>query len=154
MNGAIIAIVNAKGGSGATTIALETARSMRRAGSKVAVVDGDLSGRRNVAVLLDSVRAFDAARTMNVYSSIQREGLTAVELTGILDNSFALRVEDVEKLVIELENENDVILVDAPTPFSAALRPFMQRASRIVVADYAASRTVFTEPRFERISGW
>ena len=134
MNGAIVAIVNAKGGSGATTIALETARSMRRGGSKVAVVDGDLSGRRNVAVLLDAVRAFDSARTMNVYSMIQREGLTAVELTGSLDNSFALRVEDVEKLVTELENENDIVLVDAPTPFSAALRPFMNRASRVVVA--------------------
>jgi pilus assembly protein CpaF len=134
MNGAIVAIVNAKGGSGATTIALETARSMRRAGSKVAVVDGDLSGRRNVAVLLDSVRAFDAARTMSIYSSIQREGLTAVELTGSLDNAFALRVEDVEKLVGELENDNDVVLVDAPTPFSAALRPFMMRASRVIVA--------------------
>jgi pilus assembly protein CpaF len=134
MNGAIVAIVNAKGGSGATTIALETARSMRRAGSKVAVVDGDLSGRRNVAVLLDSVRAFDAARTMSIYSTIQREGLTAVELTGSLDNAFALRVEDVEKLVGELENDNDVVLVDAPTPFSAALRPFMMRASRVIVA--------------------
>jgi pilus assembly protein CpaF len=107
---------------------------MRRAGSKVAVVDGDLSGRRNVAVLLDSVRAFDAARTMSIYSSIQREGLTAVELTGSLDNAFALRVEDVEKLVGELENDNDVVLVDAPTPFSAALRPFMMRASRVIVA--------------------
>jgi pilus assembly protein CpaF len=133
MNGAIVAIVNAKGGSGATTIALETARSMRRAGSKVAVVDGDLSGRRNVAVLLDSVRAFDAARTMSIYSTIQREGLTAVELTGSLDNAFALRVEDVERLVSELEGDHDVVLVDAPTPFSAALRPFMVRASRVVV---------------------
>jgi pilus assembly protein CpaF len=133
MNGAIVAIVNAKGGSGATTIALEAARSMRRAGSKVAVVDGDLSGRRNVAVLLDAVRAIDSARSMSVYSSIQREGLTAVELTGSLDNSFALRVEDVEKLVTELEADHDVVLVDAPTPFSAALRPFMLRASRVAV---------------------
>jgi pilus assembly protein CpaF len=71
---------------------------------------------------------------MSIYSSIQREGLTAVELTGSLDNAFALRVEDVEKLVGELENDNDVVLVDAPTPFSAALRPFMMRASRVIVA--------------------
>ncbi len=133
MSAAVVAVVNAKGGSGATTTALEVARAMRRAGSKVAVVDGDLSGRRNVAVLLDAVRAFDSARALNVYSTIQREGLTAVELVSSLDNSFMLRVEDVETLVDELDAEHDVILVDAPTPFSAALRPFMLRASRVAI---------------------
>jgi pilus assembly protein CpaF len=133
MSAAIVAIVNAKGGSGATTIALETARQLRRAGGRVAIVDADLSGRRNVGVMMDALRAFDTERSANVYSKIQREGMTVVELTGSLDNSFMLRVEDVEALVDELVDQNDLVLVDAPTPFSAAARPFMVRASRVVV---------------------
>jgi Mrp family chromosome partitioning ATPase len=62
MSAAIVAIVNAKGGSGATTIALETARQLRRAGGRVAIVDADLSGRRNVGVMMDALRAFDTER--------------------------------------------------------------------------------------------
>jgi pilus assembly protein CpaF len=133
MSASIVALVNAKGGSGATTIALEVARAMRRGGTKVAVVDGDLSGRRNVAVLLDAVRAFDAERSTAVYSIIQREGLTAVELTDSLDNSFMLRAEDVEAVADRIEPDHQVVLLDAPTPFSAPLRPLISRASRYVV---------------------
>jgi pilus assembly protein CpaF len=133
MSASIVALVNAKGGSGATTIALEVARAMRRGGTKVAVVDGDLSGRRNVAVLLDAVRAFDAARSTAVYSIIEREGLTAVELTDSLDNSFMLRAEDVEAVADCIQPDNQVVLLDAPTPFSAPLRPLISRASRYVV---------------------
>jgi pilus assembly protein CpaF len=133
MSASIVALVNAKGGSGATTIALEVARAMRRGGTKVAVVDGDLSGRRNVAVLLDAVRAFDAGRSTAVYSIIQHDGLTAVELTDSLDNSFMLRAEDVEAVANCIEPDNQVVLLDAPTPFSAPLRPLISRASRYVV---------------------
>ncbi len=133
MSATIVALINAKGGSGATTIAIEVARAMRRGGKDVALVDGDLSGRRNVAVLLDAVRAFDSERATTPYSTIRREGLTAVELTDNLDNSFMLRSEDVEAIADVLDAQNDVVLFDAPTPFSGALRPLITRASRYVV---------------------
>jgi pilus assembly protein CpaF len=133
MSAAIVALVNAKGGSGATTIALEVARNMRRGGKRVALVDGDLSGRRNVAVLLDAVRAFDVERSTSVYSFIERDGMQAVELIDSLDNSFMLRAEDVEAVANRLEAESEVVLLDAPTPFSAALRPLVTRVSRYVV---------------------
>ncbi len=133
MSAAIVALINAKGGSGATTITIEVARAMRRGGKEVAIVDGDLSGRRNVAVLLDAVRAFDAERGTSVYATIEKDGLQAVELTDSLDNSFALRPEDVEGIAQRLEGTSEVVLLDAPTPFSAALRPLMARVTRFVI---------------------
>ena len=133
MSAAIVALINAKGGSGATTIALEVARAIQRGGKEVAIVDGDLSGRRNVAVLLDAIRAFDAERSTTTYSVIQREGMQAVELTDSLDNSFMLRPEDVAGVAEQLEASADVVLLDAPTPFSTALRPLVSRATRYVI---------------------
>ncbi len=133
MSAAIVVLINAKGGSGATTLALETARSLRRGTAPVALVDGDLSGRRTLSVLLDAVRQFDANRTLGVYSLIASDGITAVELTDSLDNAFAIRADEIDSLVDKLAQNHDTIIVDAPAPFAGPLRPFMVRASRYVI---------------------
>jgi pilus assembly protein CpaF len=133
MSAPIVVLVNAKGGSGATTLAVEAARSIRRNGNSVALVDADLSGRRNVAILLDAVRTFDSNRSLGIYSMAEVAGLTAVELTDSLDNAFALRADEIDALVDKLVQRQDVVLVDTPTPFSGALRPFIARASRVLV---------------------
>ena len=86
-----------------------------------------------VAVLLDAVRAFDGERSTSTYSIIEREGMQAVELTDSLDNSFMLRAEDVSAVADRLEAGREVVLLDAPTPFSAALRPLIARATRYVI---------------------
>ena len=62
----------------------------------MALVDADLSGRRNVAILLDAVRTFDANRSLGIYSIAEVGGLTAVELTNSLDNAFALRPDEID----------------------------------------------------------
>jgi pilus assembly protein CpaF len=131
VNAPIIALINAKGGSGATTLAVEVAKMMKRNGS-VAVVDGDLTGRRNMAVILDTVSSFNNARTAAAYSVIQTQGMTAVEMTDSLDNSFLLRNDDVDKLVDSLMH-HDAIVIDAPQPFAAAVRPFIMRCSRFIL---------------------
>ncbi len=131
MNAPIIVLINAKGGSGATTLTVEVAQQMKKTGT-VAVVDGDLTGRRNMAVVLDVVRNFDNARAGGTYSVVRAAGITAVELTDSLDNSFMLRQDDVEGLLESL-GHHDVILVDAPAPFTAAVRPFVARAARFVI---------------------
>jgi pilus assembly protein CpaF len=133
MSAPIVVIINAKGGSGATTLALEASRTLKRIGGPVALVDADLSGRRTLSVLLDAVRQFDANRTLGVYSLIATGGITAVELTDSLDNAFALRPDEVDSLVDKLTQQHDIVLVDAPTPFAAAVRPFIARASRYVI---------------------
>jgi pilus assembly protein CpaF len=129
----IVVLINAKGGSGATTLALEAGRALKRTGSLVALVDADLSGRRTFAVMLDSVRQFDSNRTLGVYSLISTGGITAVELTDSLDNSYMLRSDEVDSLGDKLTQQHDAVIVDAPAPFAAAVRPFITRASRYVV---------------------
>ena len=133
MSASIVVVINAKGGSGATTLALEAARALKRNGSAVALVDADLSGRRTLSVMLDSVRQFDANRTLGVYSLIATGGMTAVELTDTLDNAYMLRPDDVDSLVDKLTQHHDAVIVDAPAPFAAAVRPFITRASRYVI---------------------
>jgi pilus assembly protein CpaF len=129
----IVVVINAKGGSGATTLALEAARALKRTGGPVALVDADLSGRRTLAVMLDAIRAFDANRTLGVFSLISSGGITAVELTDSLDNSYMLRSDEVDGLVDKLVQQHDAVIVDAPEPFAAAVRPFVTRASRYVI---------------------
>ncbi len=131
MNTPIIVLINAKGGSGATTLAAEVSQQLKKTGT-VAVVDGDLTGRRNMAVVLDIVRNFDNARAGGTFSVVRAGGITAVELTDSLDNSFMLRQDDVEGLVESL-GHHDIILVDAPAPFAAAVRPFVARSARFVI---------------------
>ncbi|HEV3157786.1 MAG TPA: hypothetical protein VGZ00_10610, partial [Candidatus Baltobacteraceae bacterium] len=149
MNAPIIALVNAKGGSGATSIAVEVARTIRRTGS-IAIVDADLSGRRNLAVVLDAVRSFDNARTAAVYSVIQANGITAVELTDSLDNSYLLRYDAIDKLVDSLV-QHDVVLVDLPSPFNGPSRPLVARSSLFAVVlepnllGTAAARSLIAE---------
>jgi pilus assembly protein CpaF len=133
VSASIVVIINAKGGSGATTLALEAARSLKRNGGPVALVDADLSGRRTMSVMLDSVRQFDANRTLGIYSLINNNGLTAVELTDSLDNTYMLRSDEIDTLVDKLTQQHDIVIVDAPTPFAAAIRPFITRASRYVI---------------------
>jgi pilus assembly protein CpaF len=133
VSGSIVVLINSKGGSGATSLALETVRALKRAGGTVALVDADLSGRRTMSVLLDSVRQFDANRTLGVYSVVPVNGITAVELTDSLDNAFALRPEEIDALVDKLVQQHELVVVDAPAPFATALRPFVARASRFVV---------------------
>lgn len=134
MSAALTVLINAKGGSGATTLGLEAANVLkRRKNSPVALVDADLSGRRTLSVLLDAVRLFDQHRSSNIYSLFDSNGITAVELTDSLDNSFALRPDEVESLAEKLVQQHETVIVDAPNPFAAAVRPFMIRASRYVI---------------------
>ena len=133
MGAAIVVLINAKGGSGATTLALEAALTLKRGSAPIALVDADLSGRRTLSVLMDAVRQFDQNRTLGVYSLIASNGITAVELTDSLDNAFALRSDEIDSLVDKLAQQHETIIVDAPAPFAGPVRPFMVRASRYVI---------------------
>ncbi len=124
--------VGSKGGAGSTTICCKFAQAMRENGS-VALVDGDLSGRRGAAVLLDGVQALDDSRgagTSVVSASV--DGITLAELVDSYEGAFTLRREDVEQLAASLAAFNTVV-VDAPQPFAAAMRPFVMRAARFFV---------------------
>jgi pilus assembly protein CpaF len=131
VNTRIVSFVGAKGGSGTTTVALELTRALRRS-QRVAIVDADLTGRRNLAVVLEEVRRFDQARNENALPIVDCDGFRAVELVHGLVPSFALRAKRVGELADALRTE-DTVVVDVPQPFAGALQPLVSRTSRFVI---------------------
>ncbi len=130
MNGPTFAFVNAKGGSGATTICSALARLAR---APVALIDGDLSGRRNAAVLFDAIRALDGTRRNSPISSALMGNVTLVELAPSFETAFTLSVDDVESVASTLAAENQLVLADLPMPIAAPVRPFAVRATRFII---------------------
>jgi len=149
VSGATFAFINAKGGSGATTVCAELAKSLR-ADKAVAVVDGDLSGRRNMAILFDAVRTLDVGREKSPIGIANIAGVTLAELASAYDSAFTINFDDVEQLAGSY-GDMDYVLVDVPIPFAAPVRPFVVRATRfIIVAEptllgVASARTMIAE---------
>jgi len=128
-----VLFIGSKGGVGTTTLCSDLARAMATDDTvKVALVDADLSGRRNAAVLFEAVRTLDTARVGSTISRIRTAGLTLVELVDRYDAAFTLAEETVDAFATEMA-EFDTIVVDAPQPFAAAVRPFVVRAQRFFV---------------------
>jgi pilus assembly protein CpaF len=127
----VVSFVGAKGGSGATTLALDVARAISKL-QRVAIVDADLAGRRNLAVLLDAVRRFDGFRSQGAIPIVECEGFRAAELVHGLVSSFSLRAKEVQDLTDAL-SELESIIVDVPQPFAGALQPLVSRTSRFLV---------------------
>lgn len=126
-----VLFLGAKGGTGTTTLCIELARALVKNGS-IAVVDADLSGRRSVALLTDTVRALDAAREAGPIARTRTNGITVIELADRYDAAFSLDPGAVESVAAGL-HDYDFVLVDAPQPFAAAVRPFVRRAARVAV---------------------
>jgi pilus assembly protein CpaF len=127
----VVSFVGAKGGSGATNIALEVTRALRKS-QRVAIVDADLTGRRNLAVLLDAVRRFDERRTQDSIAVVDCDGFHAAEVVHGLASAFSLRTAAVEELAEALAGAETVVL-DVPQPFAGALQPLVARSSRFLV---------------------
>jgi Flp pilus assembly CpaF family ATPase/MinD-like ATPase involved in chromosome partitioning or flagellar assembly len=150
VNGPIFALIGAKGGSGATTICAELTKAISGDRS-VALVDGDLSGRRSAAILFDSVRDLDISREGSPIALVRTDGITLAELAPTYDSAFTIKFDDVEQLATSLVNTMECIIADIPIPFAAPVRPFVVRATRfIVVAEptllgLASARTMIGE---------
>ena len=131
MAGSVLCIVGGKGGVGCTSVAIELGQALARRG-KIAIVDGDFSGRRSIAILLNGIKELDQARDPdgNLSFATLRSGVTAVEMAPNIHAGFTLKPEKVESLVQQLAAENIDAVVDAPQPFAAAIRPFVVRCSR------------------------
>ena len=123
--------IGSKGGSGTTTLVTELARAMGGKGH-VALVDADLTGRRSIAVILEIVRNLDAARVASAISTFTTDGVSVVELVDRYDAAFTLGEATVEAFVAGMTGFK-AILVDAPQPFAATVRPFALRARRFFV---------------------
>ena len=133
MPASVVLLVNAKGGCGATTVATGMCRIAARAGKTAAMVDADLTGRRTMAAMLDAQKALSVGRSMHVYSVAEVDKFKIVELAETFENAFALRIEDLDNLMTSLVDQNDLVVVDAPTPFAEQCRPFFRRVDRVIM---------------------
>jgi Flp pilus assembly CpaF family ATPase/MinD superfamily P-loop ATPase len=129
----VFAFVGSKGGCGATTISLAVTERLRKSGT-VTLVDADFSGRRSIAVLLDEIRELDGARNKAAIGSVRIDDtLRVAELAPTIDASFTLRPDDVDELTKDVTAESEFVVVDAPQPFAAAIRPLIKMAARIFI---------------------
>jgi pilus assembly protein CpaF len=128
---AVVLFVGSKGGAGTTTLCTALARAMSET-DNVALVDADLTGRRSIAVTMEIVRDLDAGRVGAPVPSVRAEGITVVELVDRYDSAFTLSEEVVERFAIGMTGFR-AILVDAPQPLAALVRPFVMRARRFFV---------------------
>ncbi len=125
--------IGAKGGSGTTTICTEFAKALATQGEAVTLIDGDLTGRRGIGVLLDSVSNLDASRSNDSMIATARvQGMNVVELVDAYDSAFTLKRDTIDELAASL-NHSGFTIVDTPQPFAAAVRAFVARATRFFV---------------------
>ena len=132
MSANVAIVIGAKGGAGATTLCVDAITRLSK-NADVALIDGDLVARRAIAVLLDKVRALDAARATPNIASIEDGRMTIVELTATFDGGFTIKPTDVAALAEDLATRKSIVVVDAPQPFAAAVRPFVTMGRRFVL---------------------
>jgi pilus assembly protein CpaF len=132
MSALVSVVIGTKGGTGATTICVDVLNVMAR-NHAAALIDADFAARRSVAVLADMVRALDANRTSANVSIATKGKLTVVEMAPSIDGAFTISPAEIEALAATLSETSTGILIDAPQPFAAAIRPFITRASRFVL---------------------
>ncbi|HEV3141949.1 MAG TPA: ATPase, T2SS/T4P/T4SS family [Vicinamibacterales bacterium] len=132
MRGTVAIVIGSKGGAGATTLCADAVALLAKK-IDVALVDGDLVGRRSTAVLLDKIRALDAARSTPNLAVVEDGRTTLVEITATLHGGFTIKPADVQLIADDLVARKGVIVVDAPQPFAAAVRPFLTLGNRFIM---------------------
>jgi pilus assembly protein CpaF len=127
----VFVVVGAKGGVGSTSIAMRLAAEMPSAGERF-IIDADLSGRRSLATWYDVAKELDIGRVPGSSAIARKSGLCIVELARSYEDGFNISPEAVEDFAAELPQDG-LVIVDAPQPFAATVRPFMMNAAKIIV---------------------
>ena len=130
MNAFVFVVTGAKGGVGATRLAAHLAGTMRSVATYV--VDADLAGRRTLATWYDVARELDVTRVPGAPASTRTNQISVVELARSYEDAFVVTAEAVEDFCATLP-DGALLIVDAPQPFAAAVRPFMINAAKIIM---------------------
>ncbi|MEA2721568.1 MAG: pilus assembly protein CpaF, partial [Candidatus Eremiobacteraeota bacterium] len=131
MSPRIVVVVGAKGGVGASHIAMNLAEHLPAQGKRY-VIDADLAGRRALAVWYDVTKELDIARVPGAPALAVKGTLSVVELARSYEDGFVVTAESVERFAAKLPHDA-LVVVDAPQPFAATVRPFIANATKIVV---------------------
>ncbi len=153
LQGKLIAMFSCRGGAGSTTLAVNTAADLIRAGHKVCLVDLDLQlGDVFVALDLDSQTSLAAlareASTIDEAALLRRmarhdSGLYAISQTGNLDDLDAELVERLPALFVKLCEHFDYVIVDGIRDFgdnALAALDMADQIAMVLTQDVAAVR--------------
>jgi pilus assembly protein CpaF len=127
----VFVVVGAKGGVGASSIAVNLVERLPGEGPHY-VVDADLAGRRSLAIWYDVAKELDLARVPGAPATTRKNAVTIVELARSYEDGFTVTADAVEHFAAQLP-ANAIVVVDAPQPFAAAVRPFVMNAAKVVV---------------------
>ena len=127
----VFVVVGAKGGVGASSTAIQLVEQLQWHGPRY-IVDADLAGRRALAVWYDVATELDLGRVPGAPASCTKGKLSIVELARSYEDGFVVSADAVEQFAAKLP-ENGLVVVDAPQPFAATVRPFVMNAAKIVV---------------------
>ena len=126
-------MVGSKGGVGATTASVALAKHYSSTTSTL-LVDGDLSGRRASAVLFNALGKIDERRANDQFAVAEvAPNLALFEMAANIHDGFTIKPERVDDLLKHVAGTIEMIVVDAPQPFAAAVRPFAVRAANFVM---------------------
>jgi pilus assembly protein CpaE len=142
-HGQIIAVFGCRGGAGATTIAVNTAAQLARAGKEVCLLDMDLQlgdvfvalnlgAATSLAALARDIPTLDGPairRRMLRHSS----GLYALGQSGRLDELDGDLVPLLPELLQQLRRHFDYIVVDGIRDFQDAALPILDCADRVAM---------------------
>ncbi len=129
----IFFVVGAKGGVGATTIATQLATHFAKTRPTL-LVDGDLSGRRAGAVIFNAIAKIDARRAQDDFGLAEvGPNLTLFEMAFSIHDGFTIKPDKIEQFLRSISETAKTIVVDAPQPFAAAVRPFAVRAAQFLL---------------------
>lgn len=132
MNARFFIFTGVKGGSGTSTVCVETAKALA-AQNSVELIDADLEGHRSAAILLNCIRALDASRDANGQIAVARaSGITVAEFAPSYGAGFMLSAGSVETFSFEMQPQT-IVLVDAPLPLSSSIRPLVVRGTRFIL---------------------
>ncbi len=132
MSQRVFIVVGTKGGVGATSIAIKLIDQLPSTEPRI-IVDADLAGKRSLAVWYDVSVDLDVGRVVGSAAVAKtKSGLSVMEVARTYEDGFIQTADSVIHSIEQLPPDA-LVVVDAPQPFAATVRPFIARSTKIVV---------------------
>lgn len=136
-----IVVTSGKGGVGKTTTSANLAAGLALAGKTVAVVDADI-GLRNLDVILglENRIVYDLVQVIEGECRLKQalirdkrvEGLFLLPAAQTRDKS-AVRPEDMKRLVAELKEDHEFVIIDCPAGIEQGFKNSIAGADRALI---------------------
>ena len=137
----VITLTSGKGGVGKTTAVANIAVALASSGSKVVCIDGDI-GLRNLDVILglENRIVYDIVDVIEGCCRLKQAMIRDKKLTDLYlipaaqtRDKNAVSASDMIRLVKDLRNEAEYVLIDSPAGIERGFRNSIAAADRVVV---------------------